>query len=1690
MRIKEKYSTYFLERILKRFRQSFFSKLIIANNLICIIFIMALTATSAFSQVNPTDACGAGVATLVSNPACVVNNYTLAGSYADGGVVSASCVSGQDRDDGWYQFVATSANTKIDLTGDEDRVLAVYTGSCGTGELACDMQAAGTTASVIVSTTIGNIYYIQVHRRSGNNTATMSGTICVSEFSLENSIHFDGIDDYVDCGTDASLDLTSNAITIEAWIYPTSFRSNVWEGCVINKSGGTGNHGYMLRVGNGGQVNFNLGDGVWNELYSSIGAVNLNNWHHIAGTYDGTTMRLYVDGTEVDTQSWSQNIGSSSNSLFLGSDPMNSSREFPGRIDEVKIWNTCRTASEVIDDMNFYGCTPLTSGLVAYYRFNQGTADANNAGLTTVIDETGTNNGTLNSSALNGTTSNWVAGNVVSAPSSMTYSSCTAAQPTITDVVQSDTDQEIIRIEVVTTGSCSPIDLTEIITRIDGTSTNADIANAKLWYTGISSTFATTSQFGATIAAPPTLGNDMTFSGTQTLATGANYFWLTYDIQAGATINNVVDAILQQITVNGSNETPSTSDPAGNRQIALSPDIAWPGLDVGSLGCPASTTVSDNTTGANTDCTVSSAGDHIYQFTTTIQSDVTVDVCGATWDTEIHLFDLANGDCNSGPIASNDDGCGSQSTITQNLIAGTYVVVVEGSWTEEGAYDLNITTSNCATAMTFVSCTTTQSNTNNTSPGTVNQEIVGIEVEMDGILSPLDLTEIITRIDGTTTNADIENAQLWYTGTSNAFATTTQFGATIATPPIAGNDMTFSGTQTLADGTNYFWLTYDIKAGATVNNVVDAILQQITVDGSNETPVSSAPAGNRQIVLSPDIAWPGLNVGSLGCPTTTTVSGNTTGANTDCVVSSAGDHIYQFTTTVQSDVTVDVCGATWDTQIHLFDLSNGDCDSGPIASDDDGCGSQSTITQNLVAGTYVVIVEGYSSNEGAYDLNITTSNCATAMTFVSCTSTQANTSDISIGTVNQEIIGVEIETSGSLTPLDLTRLTIRTDGTDSYSTDITSVNIWYTGTSSSFTTSNLFGTTQTAIAPGNDIAFTGTQQLEPGTNYFWVTYDIPSGATAGNYVDAIFQSVFVGGSTETPVVSDPGTGRQLLSGCYYNLLLEDSDSDGWEGGTLSVLVDGTNVLTDETCSGSSSTFSFVAETGSTISTTYTSGANSGENSYLITNPNGAYVLSSGEASTTPTNETSTADCDAVKKFTMNGDSYHYDDLGFIITEDEASQSGSIWSNYKIDLTEDFTIKFDIYLGDGDGGADGSAFVLQGSCTSAGGSGSSLGYGGINNSLVVEFDTYDNGGNSDPSNDHIGVLKNGDPDHWSGNLTAEYDSGGNIADDSWHSVEINWTTALDSLAVSWDGSNILNYTGDIVTDLFAGDSQVFWGFTGGTGALTNLQKVLVTEYPSNSTELTDITIDFGDSVNPEASTGATSYTWLPNDGSVSDPSVFNPSLTPNVTTEYTCLIQDGCGNVVTNKFTITVNNSLPVELIEFDAICNDEGVNVSWSSVSEINNDYYILQTSEDYITWQTVAKVYGVGNSNLLQHYQYLDDVSNRQLRYYKLSQVDFNGRSETISIINVNCPLSSGISVYPNPIDKVVFFDANWNELSDIQVYIFNQIGQCVFNRIYTSSELQDNLLKLDLSDYKSGIYSLKIFSGTKVYNEKLIKK
>ena len=134
--------------------------------------------------------------------------------------------------------------------------------------------------------------------------ANRTGMDCTISGKYGSGCEFDGTDDYVDCGTDSSLDITG-PMTISSWVKRDNVTVSDWEG-ISNKWHYTvDERGYGLFVDPTDEWSFHLSSNGSDNLYV-VSDADIENevWHHLTGVYDGTTMYLYVDGilqSDTDT---------------------------------------------------------------------------------------------------------------------------------------------------------------------------------------------------------------------------------------------------------------------------------------------------------------------------------------------------------------------------------------------------------------------------------------------------------------------------------------------------------------------------------------------------------------------------------------------------------------------------------------------------------------------------------------------------------------------------------------------------------------------------------------------------------------------------------------------------------------------------------------------------------------------------------------------------------------------------------------------------------------------------------------------------------------------------------------------------------------------------------------------------------------------------------------------------------------------------------------------------------------------------------------------------------------------------------------------------------------------------------------------------------------------------------------------
>jgi C-terminal processing protease CtpA/Prc len=190
-------------------------------------------------------------------------------------------------------------------------------------------------------------------------------------------LSLDGKAGYVRVGDSASLDSFNDAITIEAWFQASSFYTGMGNvNSILRKNIAEGQENYMLR--------FRCIDGQpWVEMNASgaVGVVRASHpfapgqWYHLAGTYDGKTMTVYVNGVQTASEKFAGPMYVDQSDLYIGKgDPEYSFGEyFHGALDEIRLWNVARSPRQIQEAMNA-SLTGKEEGLVAYWNFDDGTA--------------------------------------------------------------------------------------------------------------------------------------------------------------------------------------------------------------------------------------------------------------------------------------------------------------------------------------------------------------------------------------------------------------------------------------------------------------------------------------------------------------------------------------------------------------------------------------------------------------------------------------------------------------------------------------------------------------------------------------------------------------------------------------------------------------------------------------------------------------------------------------------------------------------------------------------------------------------------------------------------------------------------------------------------------------------------------------------------------------------------------------------------------------------------------------------------------------------------------------------------------------------------------------------------------------------------------------------------------------------
>ncbi|MFD1550759.1 hypothetical protein DNU06_05840 [Putridiphycobacter roseus] len=184
----------------------------------------------------------------------------------------------------------------------------------------------------------------------------------------------------------------------------------------------------------------------------------------------------------------------------------------------------------------------------------------------------------------------------------------------------------------------------------------------------------------------------------------------------------------------------------------------------------------------------------------------------------------------------------------------------------------------------------------------------------------------------------------------------------------------------------------------------------------------------------------------------------------------------------------------------------------------------------------------------------------------------------------------------------------------------------------------------------------------------------------------------------------------------------------------------------------------------------------------------------------------------------------------------------------------------------------------------------------------------------------------------------------------------------------------------------------------------------------------------------------------------------------------------------NYQTVTMNcTTLPVELLHFNAMQKADEVALDWETASEINNSHFNVEHSLDGKNWEQIGKINGTGNSSLPIDYNFNHQSPVEGISYYRLQQVDFDGKYEYLPVKSVDFTFlteSTTLVAYPNPTARnTIFLAGAAEELQDIMVFSIS--NQNISKQIQIQ-KVKDQEYKFDLTQISSGIYFIKTKSKT----------
>lgn len=425
------------------------------------------------------------------------------------------------------------------------------------------------------------------------------------------------------------------------------------------------------------------------------------------------------------------------------------------------------------------------------------------------------------------------------------------------------------------------------------------------------------------------------------------------------------------------------------------------------------------------------------------------------------------------------------------------------------------------------------------------------------------------------------------------------------------------------------------------------------------------------------------------------------------------------------------------------------------------------------------------------------------------------------------------------------------------------------------------------------------------------------------------------------------------------------------------------------------------------------------------------------------------DCGA-NNFKYVGGASHSGSCVTMTPANTSDNSAAFWACNSFNLDSSFKMTATVTFGSNTSLGDGIVFAIKKNALGDR-MGKAGGYLGFHNtttsgtpigpySLGVEFDTYNAAsGNADENGDsgpltncnHAQIVKDANLRDKIGGQTCLKADGTSVNDGLSHAICIIWIppstlAAGGTFKAYLDGREVAS-TGDIRP--YFDTKTVYWGFTAGDGAGTNLNNHII--------------------------------------------------CSANM------LIQDARKTTLNPSCVV----SLPVELLNFKTnSINNQSNKIEWATASERENAYFTLEKSSDGLNFDLLTNIEGSGNSVAVKQYEFIDDNPYSEITYYKLTQTDFNGEKKFLGIKMIENEQYEYTNVLQNPFDDYCKLILKSKSNSSKQISICDATGKIIYaNNLVLNKGL--NEFEIDFTKQDNGIYMIMISDQNKTDYYKVAK-